>query len=798
MIRLLLQLLGVQGAGAGRIVDASLELRALHQVFWVLPAASLFGWLLWRSYRRAADLSAARRFILMSLRGLFAFLLLAIFLRPAIAVTVEGSARRALCLLLDSSASMGIVDRRTDTADRARQAIAKSLIDLGSAPDASEIAIGQNLSRRDLVQSVLENPRLNILPQLARDHDVRAYAFSNSLTELSDTAAHPSQWLDRLSATGTSTALGDSIRQVLSRSRGQGLAGIILATDGVSNSGSSALAAAEMARSAGVPLYIYGVGISAPRDVVVASLFARDVCFIDDAVPVLVRVRGQGMTGQSTTVRLKVGDKLVDEKPITFTSDAELAVPMSFTPREKGDFQLAASIEPRDDEAVKDNNSASQPLHVVDAKIKVLYVEQSPRWEFRYLQALLLRDRRLDAHFVLLEGDPGIASAPKSPFLPTFPQNKEDLFKFDLVILGDVDPSSLTSAQIQSLVEFVSRFGGGLLMIPGRRFGPQSLQGTALASLLPVEIDASSLAPSGKTAAGDEPIRLQLTPAGKQNPMLKLSDKREENEQIWANLPSIYWTARATRAKPGAEVLAIDPDPAKSTAFGKMPVIALQPYGLGQVLYVGTDNTWRWRKNTGDQHHTTFWGQIVQTLSLPHLLGQSKRTQLSTDRTQYVSGERVAIYARLYGPDYRPLVEPTIPAFYKSQSAPSSVSLSLRALPEQPGIYRGELLAGDPGTYQFWIAADPDTRLEFSVGQPRQEFQETAMNEPLLRQMAEASGGAFFREEDLHQLPTKLQTETQRVRSSSDVEIWSSPLYFLLMLVTISAEWIVRKASNLK
>jgi hypothetical protein len=64
--------------------------------------------------------------------------------------------------------------------------------------------------------------------------------------------------------------------------------------------------------------------------------------------------------------------------------------------------------------------------------------------------------------------------------------------------------------------------------------------------------------------------------------------------------------------------------------------------------------------------------------------------------------------------------------------------------------------------------------------------------------MASASGGAFFREEDLHNLPAMVRQKTERVRLPLEVEVWSSPFYFLLMLGVVSAEWVLRKLSQLK
>ena len=41
-------------------------------------------------------------------------------------------------------------------------------------------------------------------------------------------------------------------------------------------------------------------------------------------------------------------------------------------------------------------------------------------------------------------------------------------------------------------------------------------------------------------------------------------------------------------------------------------------------------------------------------------------------------------------------------------------------------------------------------------------------------------------------------SKAEKVRSSLDVELWSSPFYFLLLLAIVTAEWILRKLSQLK
>jgi hypothetical protein len=818
----LIKLLGVRGDAGTEITHASLEFRGgLGWGSWFVWTALMALFVYWTYRLSPVHLRRSRRIALTTLRGVFLALLLLLLLRPVLAFTVEGSVRRLLVVLLDNSASLKIPDPRVAPEDQKRAAIARNLLDpargLAQSLSASEAQSVSRLTRLELVRSVLGNPRLDLLPRLRKHFDLAGYEFGSGVGDLPGSADAPAtaatpttngaatgparsgeDWAGRLDGHQHATALGDALREVANRKRGQPLAGILVVTDGANNSGSPPQEAADRLRAEGIPIYAYGVGLTSPRDIIVGGLFAPEVTFVQEEMDVTVRVRGQGLAGQAATVKLKLGD-LEQTQPITFTGTAEQVVSFKIIPPTEGEFELEASIDPRTDEAVTDNNSRKQRLKVVDARISVLLVDQAPRWEFRYLQAMLLRDRRVHLKCFLVEGDPAISRTENSPYISSFPSRREDLLKFDLVILGDVDPRHITPAQQEYVNELVSKFGGAMLMIAGRRYTPQSYRRSALYSMLPVEFEGLNVESTIDTSPSDHPIRLELTGPGRASPIMRLSDNDTRNREIWEQMPPVYWVSRISRPKPAAEVLLVDPDPARESRFGKMPVIALQQYGLGQVMYVGTDNTWRWRKNVGDAYYTTFWGQLIQRLALPRLLGGNKRIQLTADRQNYLAGDRVTIFARLYSNTFEALQEAVVKGrFHRKGDTGRSTEVLLRPLAEQPGLYRGEFIAGAPGNYQFNVDLDANTPLDFTVVEPQFELGDTAMNEPLLTQIAKASGGAFFREEDLHRLPEMLNARTEKVRSPLEVELWSSPLVFLLLIGVVTVEWVVRKLCYLK
>ena len=825
MTDLLLRIFGVKIENAANISGVQVVLRNTGSVGWIILLALLLGAMTWWSYWRDTRewVSPARRRVLTTLRVLLFTLLLLVLLRPVLAFTIEGTIRRTLINLIDNSASMKIADPRFDAADLKRAALAQGVLDirkgLDQSLDAGKAVALKTVPRVDLLRGVLRNDDLGLLEKFAKAYDVDTFTFGATLAEVTTAGGSPAEtgtggspaplappdpraWVDKLDPKSQTTAIGDALRELLERKRGQPLAGIFLATDGASNLGTQPLEAARLARSDGVPLFIYGVGITSPRDIIVANMFAQEVAFVKDELPVTVRVRGQGMRGETAKITLRLGTEVVASKDLTFTDDEEQTVPLPFTPKNVGEFELSASITPRDDEAAKDNNAVTQRLKVIDSKVKVLMVEESPRWEFRYLQAVLLRDRRLEVKCWLQEGDPAITEGEGSPYVKAFPPTKDELFKYDLVVLGDVAPKALGEEAIGWLGEFVSKFGGSVLFIAGNKHNPAAYRGTVLEKMLPVELGELAAKPAGP----ERPTTLELTAQGRTSPMLKLSPKDDENMAIWKRFTKVYWVARVTRAKPAAQVLLQDADATKATRFGKMPVVAQQQYGLGQVLYFGTDNTWRWRKNADERFYPILWGQVTQKLGLAHLLGGSKRTQLSVDKKSYNTGDRVAVYARLYTADFNPVKDATFEGGYSVKAAAAGPDVpagprqevTLRAVPEQPGMYRGDFTALAPGVHRFAVKGDDVTFIEFTVAEPAFELGETAMNEALLKQMAEISGGGFFREETLVKLPELIATKTERVTSIVDAELWSSPLYFALLLIVAALEWYLRKKAQLK
>ena len=117
-------------------------------------------------------------------------------------------------------------------------------------------------------------------------------------------------------------------------------------------------------------------------------------------------------------------------------------------------------------EKIENDNYLIHHLRVVDTKIKVLYVDNWPRWEYRFLKDGLIRDvETMLAHVINLDADSNTVQpytkVPGWGPLQRFPKTREELFEYDVVIFGDVDPYEL-AREVRGKAEPVMREAGVL------------------------------------------------------------------------------------------------------------------------------------------------------------------------------------------------------------------------------------------------------------------------------------------------------------------------------------------------
>ena len=68
--------------------------------------------------------------------------------------------------------------------------------------------------------------------------------------------------------------------------------------------------------------------------------------------------------------------------------------------------------------------------------------------------------------------------------------------------------------------------------------------------------------------------------------------------------------------------------------------------GAGQVCFLASDETWRWRDRLGDRVHQTFWLQVLRWGLAGRLRGKEPQLQVGLDRSQIDPGTTIRLRAR--------------------------------------------------------------------------------------------------------------------------------------------------------
>jgi hypothetical protein len=824
--------------GNCRVQDWQLQFRGNDWLPWwaaVLIAVAVFGFVLVLYFLESSRVSLPRRILGAVLRTAAVVFLLLLLLRPILVAEMHCERPREVVVLIDNSQSMRLRDQRLSPTDRLRVALAQDRfapdIELSKVPPEVLSAGIEDRSRGDLVRDVLAHPRLKILERLGEHGPLRAVLFGGQPHAVTDESgsrelrgADAATLQKRLLAVlpsppppgnkeaddsksgfpETQTALADAVAALLQPRHGEGLpAAIVVITDGRDNASKTSLAdAARDCAAAGVPLHIYGVGSSESGNLQMKELAVSDTLFSEDTASVAVRWRSQGFTQGRADIVLTLDGKVVATKEVAAREGDDFREVLTFvTPRFDAEKRsdLVATIQYRGQaqEPYAGDNSAARPIRVVDRKVRVLYVEGQPRWEYKFLMQNLLRDRRVQVRVLPIYGD---ATALKSgaPYVPAFPTTREELFQFDLLILGDVPAAYFTSAQMEWIRDFVQE-GGGLVALAGPQAAPTTWHGKPLAEVLPVEFTPDPKPrpdPNARTVA----FKPVLTAEGKRRDMLALADTPEESLKVWQELPGFYWYYPVTKLKPGADALLEHPT---AKANNKpVPLIAWHFFGKGRVLFLGVDEIWRWRFNSGEKYIARFWGQVVYQMGMPHLVGNPKRVQLALEKAEATLGQSMEVFARVLDGEYRPLTAPTVPAKLEQIDEKTgrvvSRPLMLERVESQPGEYRTRLDNAVEGRFVIKVEAPETVALEYRVARAeRDELAVAGMAEDALRRLAEASGGKFYREEDLHRLAAEVKPQTVESEHHHEVLVWQAWWVLLLFLGIVTAEWLLRKFSNL-
>ena len=745
------------------------------------------------------SLSTRSKVILTALRFGSLMLLLLVLFRPVFEKRREEVLPAEVVVLVDDSASM--LRRDAYAGNDAATAAVKGL-------NLKSVA-GQDPTRLEIARAALEK---DLVPHLRKKgYEPRLFRFSEALTPLQD-------W-ETVRGGGPATHLGSAIQKTLAYHRGRHVTDVLLVSDGRNNGGTAPADAARTSGVSGIPVHALIVGDTRPvKNLVLELVEAPASALAGDEIAISVRLSGRGLDPAKTAevLLVEIGQDGQEDRVLaveTVPVEEEGTRVVLLAPPNEGrlsseERNFRVSVEPVEDETLLDDNQLAITTRITTQRIRVLYIDGYPRWEYRYLKNLLLRaDENLVMQVFLLSATVDFAqeSSPGLESLTSVPISREELLEnYDVVILGDVSPSAISPDPAKcdefmaSLREFVQR-GGGLLMQAGEYNNPRDFVDTPLQELVPVVLDSTgTIAFEGNAKESFQPVLEQpSTP----HEIVRLHSNIETNRRLWEDeggLRGQYWFSPVVRSKPGTQTLLRHPT--ASNSYGRYPLLVTGYFPSGRTMFLGIDSTWMWRYHYGDRYHERFWRNAIRWLALGRLRSGDRRVRLDSLRNTYNLDERIVLEARVLDEDYRPSDNPTQTVYYEDPWR-NTEELTLELVQDRPGLYRASFDVARPGSYKAWTERDGkrNSATDFEVVLPSQENSEPEPDPVMMRLVASASGGRAVELGNLSDLKQEFPGDEERRQPiSSELEdAWDNWTSLLLLLALLAAEWIMRKRLEL-
>jgi uncharacterized membrane protein len=715
------------------------------------------------TYRGITTPGALRdRLVLVGLRLALVGALLFCLFRPSLILKAAVPQQNFLGVLIDDSRSMTIADRD-----------------------------GQ--PRTQFVQDQLADAKLPLMQALSQRFVVRYFRFSSS----ADRLANPKD----LKYDGTASRLGPALERARDELAGLPLAGLVLVTDGADTSEGTLDEHLASLKARSIPVFPVGLGQDRfQRDIQITRVETPRTTLKGTSLSVDVVLSQTGYGGTSVPLQVEDEGRIVSSQQVTLPRDGEAAtVRVTFTAKDAGARLFRFRVPPQNDEQVTQNNTRDALVEVSDKREKVLYMEGEPRYEVKFIrraveedeniQVVILQRTAEEKYMRLDVGSP-------DELIGGFPKTREELFSYRAIILGSVEAASFSPDQLRMLADFVSKRGGGLMMIGGRRaFVEGGWAGTPVAEVLPVELEAGA-------SRGNQPealwVSVRPTRAGSTYPVTQLADSAQASTTRWNDLPKLTTVNPVTRTKPGATVLLTGTDDRGTDHI----VLAYQRYGRGKSLAFPIQDSYIWKMDATipvtDMTHSTFWRRLVRWL----VDGVPDHVALTTQIDRVEPGETLNLMAEVVDPAFVEVNDAHVVANVKSPSG-KTTEVPLQWTVTRDGEYKSTFVPEEPGLYEVSVTAlrgeqtlgTNTMHVRASAGDS--EYFDAAMRSSLLKRIAEETGGVFFTPSDAAKLPEAISYSGRGVTVVEERDLWDMPIVLLFILGFIAAEWGYRRKLGL-
>jgi len=677
--------------------------------FFVLLCMLLAVGLAFLLYRMAHPWSKTWNRILFALRAILIFLILFLLLGPIIRQITNTVEKPLFVLLYDNSSSI------SETSD--------------------SLTIQKLLTGIDAVAAALIDQQYEIKKTNLTGEEIQIPVFS-----------------------GTSTDLNDAIRKIANQHEGRKLAGVVLVSDGIYNTGASPLYGAY-----NFPVHTIGVGDTLQRtDVAIKNIAFNKLAYQGNKFPVRVEVVVKNLNSQSVRVTLKQRGTVLEQQTKTFSDDQLLVYDFQPLASDQGIQKLDIEVEVKPGEVNTRNNQGSVFIEVVEGRKKILLVAAAPHPDVKALREVVEKN----SNYQFLLHVPGVTEQQTSELLPE---------NIDLAIFHQSpDQRGVT----RELFSKFARSKTSLLLVVGQQTDLRQLT-------------TQNMPLSFRTIPRDYD---DVTPVA--NPSFSSFTLSPEANSIMADYPPVSVHFGKINAPQSATSLLYQRVGSLATDNPLLVVDVQDTRKIGMMLGEGL---WRWRLNEFDRTENTIafdevFGKLIQFLSTTD---DKRKFKSYPIQQEFLDVEAVVFESQVYNDLYEPVYGNTIDLELTNEQGKRTRYSYITS----PGNIRYQIGGLTEGVYRYQASTTLNTkkqevRGEFAVVARQTELQNLTADFDLLRKLSVNTGGKFYTASQTELLKTELsKVEATGVIHSDETynSLISLKWVFWLVIVFATSEWFARK-----
>jgi hypothetical protein len=549
-----------------------------------------------------------------------------------------------------------------------------------------------------------------------------------------------------------------ALRKITNRFEGQNIAGVILVSDGIYNSGLSPLYG-----SYNFPIHTVGLGDTTERmDVAIKNVAYNKIAYQGNRFPVRAEVQLRNLMDQEISVSLMKKGKLIEKQ--TKKSGKEGLITFDFQPLadEQGIQKLDLQVDVKPGEQNSRNNRASVFVEVVEGRKKILLVAPSPHPDIKVLREVIGKN----SNYEFLLHIPGISEQQPSAI-----RNEQ----IDLVIFHQSpDLRGKTNALFQSFVKSKS----SLLLILGQQSNLQMLEREGM----PISYDNIPVDFDEVTAVV--------------NPTFSHFTLSEDAATLLSEFPPVYVHFGKNQIPLTASTLLYQRVGSVST---EKPLLAVDIKESRKVGIMLGEGLWRWKLNEFDRTESSVvfdevFGKLIQFLSTTE---DKRKFRSYPVKQEFSDNEPIVFESQVYNDIFEPVYGNSIEIFITDESGKKTEYTYVTS----PGNTRYQIGGLAEGVYHYRSRTilngkTEEVRGQFAVIEQQAERQNLTADFDLLRKLSNSTGGKFFVASGISDLEKELQkTEAKSVIHTEESydSLINLKWVFWMLLVLVSAEWFLRK-----